>query len=224
MRISTWPKSERPREKLITKGAASLSDAELLAIFVRSGTRDKTALDIARDALNYFGDLRFLLDADQKKFCSLAGLGDAKYAELQAALEISRRYLFASLSSADIVSSIDQAKAYFTMKLRGAKHEIFACLFLDNQNQVISYEELFCGSINEAHIYPREVIKKVLQHNATSVIFAHNHISRIADPSLADREITRRLQKCLASIEVKILDHLIIGKEQVISFAEHGFL
>jgi DNA repair protein RadC len=222
MNIAHWPKAERPREKLLAHGAAALSDAELLAIFIRTGIKGKTAVDLARELLNNFGDLRSLLDADMKTLCQFRGLGIAKYAKLQASLEISRRYLFAELSYSDAISGTSSAKTYLAAKLRHATQEIFACLFLNSQNQVLAYEELFYGSINQAAVYPREIVRRALKHNAAAVIFAHNHFAAEAKPSEADKNITKKLKEFLLVIDVKLLDHLIIGKNTSISLAECG--
>lgn len=224
MNITDWPKAERPREKLLEHGAASLSDAELLAIFIHTGIKGKTAVDLARELLNSFGDLRSLLDADAKALCQFRGLGIVKYVKLQASLEISRRYLFAELDYSDAISGTSSAKAYLTSKLRHVTQEIFACLFLNSQNQVLAYEELFHGSINQAAVYPREIVRRVLKHNAAAVIFAHNHFAADAKPSEIDRNITKKLKEFLSVIDVKLLDHLIIGKNASISLAENGDL
>lgn len=222
--IKNWLPNERPREKLLLHGAKELSDAELLAIFIRNGVRGKTAIDLARELLQKFGNLRCLLDASEKEFCAGIGLGKAKYAELKAALEISQRYLMVTITREHIVNNAKAAELYLTAKLRNAAREIFACLFLDNCNRVICYEELFVGSISSAAVYPREVLKKALQHNAASVILAHNHTSGNPTPSLADKQITQQLKKSLGLIDIKVLDHIIIGEGEFISLAELGMI
>ncbi len=221
--IKHWPADERPREKLLLRGAEALSDAELLAIFLRTGTRGKTAVDLARELLHEFTGLRALFDADETRFCQANGLGQAKYTQMQAVLEMSRRYLRERMQRGDALTDPDAVRFYLTSKLRDAQSEIFACLFLDNRHRVIQYEELFYGTIDGASVHPREVVRKALQHNAAAVIFAHNHPSGVAEPSQADERITQKLKDALALIDVRVLDHFIIG-DQVVSFAERGLL
>lgn len=225
MPIKDWPLSERPRERLLNQGAFALSDAELLAIFLRTGIKGKTAVDLARDLLNEYGSLRALLEADSKRFQQSPGLGSAKYASLQAVLEMSRRHLRETLSRSDALTSPDLTRQYLTAQLRAYPHEVFACLLLDNQHRVIAFEELFQGTIDGANIYPREVVKKALNYNAAAVIFAHNHPSGCSTPSDADKKITLKLQQALNLIDIRVLDHFIIGDGQnAYSFAEHGLI
>jgi len=224
MPITDWPVDERPREKLLLRGATALSDAELLAIFLRTGTRGKTAVDIARELLAEFGGLRNLLSADANRFCRSPGLGPAKFALLQAALEVSRRHIGETLKRSDSLSSPNDTRNYLISQLRDLHYEVFACLFLDNRHRVIHYETLFNGTIDGASVHPREVVRKVLKHNAAAVIFAHNHPSGIAEPSDADKGLTRRLKQALSLIDVRVLDHFIIGDGQAVSFAERGLL
>lgn len=224
MAIKDWPAEQRPREKLLQRGAGALTDAELLAIFLRTGTHGKSAVDLARDLLGDFGSLRALLEADAKRFCQANGLGTAKYAQLQAVLEMARRHFLEILERGNVLDSPDATRAYLSAQLRGYDHEVFACLFLDNRNRVIRLEELFHGTVDNACVYPREVAKQALQHNATAVIFAHNHPSGIAEPSRADRAITEKLQQALALFEIRVLDHFIIGDGLPYSFAEHGLI
>ncbi len=223
MAITDWPQDQRPREKLLSKGSQSLSDAELLAIFLRTGMRGKTAVDLAQELLQGFQGLRQLLKADQQSFCQHAGLGPAKYAQLQAVLEMARRYLFENLQRGDTLSSPQDTRQYLSSQLRDYPHEVFAVLFLDQRHRVICFEELFRGTIDGASVYPREVVKKALQHNAAALIFAHNHPSGVAEPSQADEQITRRLIDALKLVDVRVLDHFIVGDE-VVSFAERGLL
>lgn len=223
MAITDWPQDQRPREKLLSKGSQSLSDAELLAIFLRTGMRGKTAVDLAQELLQGFQGLRQLLKADQQSFCQHAGLGTAKYAQLQAVLEMARRYLFENLQRGDTLSSPQDTRQYLSSQLRDYPHEVFAVLFLDQRHRVICFEELFRGTIDGASVYPREVVKKALQHNAAALIFAHNHPSGVAEPSQADEQITRRLIDALKLVDVRVLDHFIVGDE-VVSFAERGLL
>lgn len=224
MPISDWPEAERPREKLLQQGAASLSDAELLAIFLRTGVNGKTAVDLARDLLLAFNGLRPLLDAGQTELCGARGLGMAKFAQLRAALELGRRYLEATLRRDTVLNSPEHTRAFLKARLRPHAREIFACLFLDNRHRVISFDELFAGTIDGASVHPREVVKRALQHNAAAVILAHNHPSGVAEPSHADRAITLRLRDALALIDVRVLDHFVVGDAEVVSFAERGLL
>jgi DNA repair protein RadC len=223
MAISDWPAADRPREKLLAQGSAVLSDAELLAIFLRTGVRGKSAVDLAHDLITGFGGLRQLLQANQVDFCRHPGLGTAKYAQLQAVLEMARRYLGESLQRGEPLTSPHLTRQFLSQKLRDYAHEVFAVLFLDQRHRVICFEELFRGTIDGASVYPREVVKQSLQHNAAAVIFAHNHPSGVAEPSQADQHITRRLQDALALIDVRVLDHFVVGDE-VVSFAERGLL
>jgi len=222
--ISDWPYQERPREKLLAKGAAALSDAELVAIFLRSGVSGKTALDVGRELLANFDGLRGLLEASEHDLCRSAGLGPAKFAQLQAALELGRRHLNATLSRSDALTDVETTRKYLSARLRHRQHEVFACLFLDNRHRVIEFEELFQGSIASASVYPRQVVKRALHYNAAAVILAHNHPSGVADPSHADEEITRKLKQSLALIDVRVLDHFVVGDAETVSFSERGLL
>lgn len=222
--ISDWPEAERPREKLIAHGPAALSDAELLAIFLRTGVKGKTAVDLARDLLYEFGSLRPLLCADKKSFLQHAGLGPAKFAQLQAVLEMGRRHLYAEIQRGETLSDPHTTRRYLTSKLRDKQQEVFACLYLDNRHRVICFEELFYGTINGASVHPREVVKRALQHNAAALILAHNHPSGVADPSEADRHLTKRLQEALELVDVRVLDHIVIGDGESVAFAERGWL
>jgi DNA repair protein RadC len=224
MPITDWPADERPREKLLQKGPESLSDAELLAIFLRVGMKGKTAVDLARDLLAEFGSLRALLESDFARFSRCPGLGMAKYAQLQAVLEMARRHLKETLRRESALTSPDLTRRYLTSHLRGYGHEVFGCLFLDNQHRVIEFEELFQGTIDGASVYPREVVKKALAFNAAAVIFAHNHPSGVAEPSEADKHITARLKQALNLIDIRVLDHFIVGDGDAFSFAEHGLI
>ncbi len=224
MSITTWPVAERPREKLLQRGPAALSDAEILAIFLRTGVAGKSAVDLARDLLGEYGGLRGLLDADQASLCRHKGLGKSKFALLAAGLELGRRYLATTLDRSDALSSPADTRNFLRARLRGYPHEVFACLFLDNRHRVISFDELFTGTIDSASVHPREVVRRALQHNAAAVILAHNHPSGIAEPSHSDEAITRRLRDALALIDVRVLDHLVIGDSEAVSFAERGLL
>ena len=224
MSIKDWPSDERPREKLLQRGANALTDAELLAIFLRIGTHGKSAVDLARDLLSEFGSLQALLGADQDRFCQSHGLGQAKYAQLQAVLEIARRHFAEILRRGSALTSPDITRAYLSAQLRGHSYEVFACLFLDNQHRVIAWEELFRGTIDGASVYPREVAKRALFHHAAAVIFAHNHPSGVNEPSQADKHITDKLRQALALFDIRVLDHFIVGDGEPYSFAEHGLL
>ncbi len=224
MPIKDWPAGERPREKLLQQGPQALSDAELLAIFLRTGMRGKSAVDLARDLLSSYGGLRALLQADWRTFCQAPGLGMAKYSQLQAALEISRRYLLELLQREDVLTSPEVARSYLTARLRDRPHEVFACLFLDNRHRVICFEELFRGTIDGATVHPREVVKTALAHNAAAVILAHNHPSGVAEPSRADEMLTRRLKDALALVDIRVLDHIVVGEGNAVSLAERGLL
>lgn len=224
MSIKDWPADERPREKLLQRGVTALTDAELLAIFLRTGTPGKSAVDMARDLLSEYGSLQALLGADQQRFCQSNGLGDAKYAQLQAVLEMARRHFAEILQRGNALTSPDITRAYLSAQLRGYSYEVFACLFLDNQHRVIVWEELFRGTIDGASVYPREVAKKALFHHAAAVIFAHNHPSGINEPSQADRQITDKLKQALGLFDIRVLDHFIVGDGDPFSFAEHGLL
>ncbi|MGK0444090.1 MAG: DNA repair protein RadC [Bermanella sp.] len=224
MAITDWPVDERPREKLLTKGPDALSDAELLAIFLRTGISGMTAVDLARHLLQRFNGLRPLLEASQAEFCEHLGLGPAKFAQLQAVLEMARRHLLQGLDKPEAFTEPNAVRQYLTSRLRHLPHEVFACLFLDNQHRLISYDELFRGTIDGASVYPREVVKQVLSHNAAAVIFAHNHPSGIAEPSISDERITHKLQQALQLVDVRVLDHFIVGDNDVLSMAERGLL
>ncbi len=224
MAITDWAAQDRPREKLLQQGANALTDAELLAIFLRVGTRGKTAVDLAQDLLSEFGSLQALLSADHARFCQCRGLGDAKYAQLQAVLEMARRHSFEVLRRGHVLTSPDVTRAYLSAQLRGYDHEVFACLFLDNQHRMIELEELFKGTLDGAAVYPREVAKRALFHNAAAVIFAHNHPSGVNEPSAADKYITEKLVQALGLLNIRVLDHFIIADGRPYSFAEQGLL
>ncbi|PCK09969.1 MAG: hypothetical protein COA42_01540 [Alteromonadaceae bacterium] len=224
MAIHQWPEQDRPREKLLMHGAQALSDTELLAIFLRTGCVGKSAVDLARDLVHNFKGLRAMLEASQKEFCSHKGLGQATYAQLQAVLEISKRHMAEQLQQSPKINSCAAVKKYLIAQLRSKKTEVFAALFLDTQHQLIQFEILFTGTINSAAIYPREVVKRSLKHNASAVIFAHNHPSGHSKPSQADIAITERLKKALLLLDIKTLDHIIVADNNTYSFAEHGII
>jgi DNA repair protein RadC len=224
MAITDWPEAERPREKLLNQGAQSLSDAELLAIFLRTGAPGITAVDLARDLLCQFGGLRALLGASLPQFSHGRGLGPAKFTQLQAVLEMSRRHLQEALVRGEGLTSPQLTRQYLMSCLRDKQQEQFACLFLDSQHRVIKFETLFYGTIDAASVYPREVVKQCLHHNAAAVILAHNHPSGVAEPSEADQRITKRLVNALALVDIRVLDHFVVGDGELVSFAERGLL
>lgn len=222
--IREWPADERPRERLLKRGAAALTDAELLAIFLRTGVTGKSAVDLARDLLTEFHGLHGLMGASQQRFCTSKGLGEAKYTQLQAVLEMSRRYLREVLRRGDPLTSPAATRHYLKTQLYDYPYEVFACLFLDSRHRVIEYEEMFRGTIDGSSVHPREVVRRALHHNAAAVILAHNHPSGVSDPSQADTRITQRLRDALALVDVRVLDHFIIGDGEPCSFMEMGLL
>jgi DNA repair protein RadC len=224
MPITHWPINERPREKLLQQGPAALSDAELLAIFLRTGTPGNTALDIARQLLLTFGSLRKLLTCSESDFCALPGLGPVKYAQVQAVVEMGQRFLQETLTDKPVLSCQQSTRDYLTAKLRHLNHEVFYCLFLNSQNQLIACETLAEGSLQASRVYPREVVKRCLYHNASAVIFAHNHPSGHCQASAADLKLTQALQEALGLMDISVHDHLVIGDGEVFSFAERGWL
>lgn len=224
MGIKDWPPEERPREKLLIHGPHRLSDAEILAIFIRRGRSGSTAVDLARTALTRAGGLRSLLELDQHGLCELDGFGPATVAELRACLELGNRYLEARATRGDPLRNPGDTRTFLTARLRGYPYEVFACLLLDNRHRVIRYEELFRGTIDGASVPPREILRFALRHNAAAVIFAHNHPSGVSEPSQSDKMLTERLCRALSLIDIRVLDHLVIGDGEVSSFAELGLL
>jgi DNA repair protein RadC len=223
MAITDWPAEQRPREKLLQCGAEALSDAELLAIFLRTGIKGKTAVDLARELLEEYHGLRALLKADQQRFCQSKGMGPAKYVQLQAVIEMSKRFLSEKIDRGNAITNPETVQQYLLSRLRDYPYEVFACLFLDNRHHILKYEELFRGTIDGASVYPREVVRRAIHHNAAAIILAHNHPSGLTEPSQADIRITQKLKDALALIDVRILDHFIIG-DNVTSFAEQGLI
>jgi len=224
LRILDWPAAERPREKLLERGATSLSDAELLAIFLRTGVAGCSAVDLARRLLVEFGSLRSLLEADLETFCLHRGLGPAKFAQLQAVLEMGRRHLAEDMDRGPALESPQAVRDFLKARLRHEPHEVFACLFMDNRHRMLEFEVLFHGSIDSASVYPRQIVKRALAHNAAALILAHNHPSGICEPSHSDRLLTRRISDALALIDVRVLDHFIVGDGEPQSMAELGML
>ncbi|MGV6850657.1 MAG: RadC family protein [bacterium] len=224
MSIKEWPEQERPRERLLKFGAQSLSDSELLAIFLRTGIKGCSAVDLARTVLKNLGGVNGLLHANQKTFCQTHGMGPAKYAQLQAVLELANRYIGEDIKKKDIMDSPEKTRYFLNTRLRQEKNEVFAVLFLDNRHQVITYESLFNGSIDGASVYPRVVAQRALELNAAALILAHNHPSGINEPSQADKTLTKKLKITLAELDIRVLDHFIIGHGEAYSFAEHGLI
>ncbi|MES2353221.1 MAG: DNA repair protein RadC [Pseudomonadota bacterium] len=224
MAITDWPADDRPREKLLLKGPCALSDAELLAIFLRIGVAGKSAVDLARELLSKFGSLSNLFAAGEKEFCEVLGLGPAKFAQMKAVLEMARRGLQEELVTGDVLSSPKVVRDFLRLLLHGREEEIFVVIFVDAQNRVIASEELFRGTLTQASVYPREVIKRALHFNAASVIFAHNHPSGLAKPSHADESLTEILKRALMLVDMKVLDHFIVAGSAIMSFAEQGLL
>ena len=224
MAITDWPLDERPREKLLAKGPHSLSDAELVAIFLRTGIKGKSAVELARDQLLRFGSLSALAGAANALFCAEPGLGPAKYAQLQAALEIARRTLREKLKSGAALSAPGAVRDYLRLTLHGRPHEVFVVVFLDAQHRVVASEELFRGTLTQTSVYPREVVKRALHYNAAAVIFAHNHPSGVAEPSRADEALTVALKQALALVDVRVLDHFVVAGDGALSFAERGLI
>lgn len=224
MAIHHWPASEQPREKLLKYGSKMLSDAELLAIFLRTGVAGCSAVELARQLLVDYGSLRALFNATETEFCRARGLGPVKYVQLQAVLEMAKRYFWEELDELPTLTSAAQANDFIFAKMRDLHREVFSCLFLNSQNQVICYEELFFGTINQAPVFPRELAKKALSHNAAAIILAHNHPSGVAEPSKSDREITSLICDTMTLLDIRVLDHFVVGRSALYSFAEHGLL
>jgi DNA repair protein RadC len=224
MALRDWPEDERPREKLLAKGPESLSDAELVAIFLRTGVKGKSAVDLAHELIDRFGSLGGIAAADQAAFTEIGGLGNAKFVQLQAAVELVRRALTQEMRGTDNLGSPQAVRKYLRLLLEHKPVEVFVGIFLDAQNRLIAAEELFSGTLTQTSVYPREVVKSALRHNAASVIFAHNHPSGVAEPSRADEVLTQSLKQALALVDVRVLDHFIIGQAATLSFAERGLL
>lgn len=224
MSIADWPVSERPREKLLHGGPAALSDAELLAVFLRAGVAGKSALDLARDMIGDFGSLTRLLAATTDQLSRFKGMGNAKFAQLQAAQELTRRALAEEMTLRPSLTSIDTVRDYLRLTLAHRPYEVFYCLFLDARNRLLAAEELFRGSLTHTSVHPREVARQALMHNAAAVIVAHNHPSGHVQPSAADIEMTRVLVSALGLIDVNVLDHIVVAGNTTFSLAQHGLL
>ena len=224
MSIRDWPKNERPREKLIERGAQALSEAELLAVLLGSGVQGRSAVELARHLLMEFGSLRALFSLERARFMRQRGLGPTRYCVIQAALELGRRHYREAMCIGSVLTAPETTRAFLMTQLRDRSYEVFCCLYLDNRHRLISFEELFRGTIDGASVHPREVVKQALSHNAAALIFSHNHPSGIAEPSHADELITRRLKDALALVDIRVLDHFIVGDGTCMSFAERGLI
>ena len=224
MAIKDWPEGERPRERLVAHGAQALSDAELIAVILGTGTTGRSALDLAREALTRFGGLSGLLASGPDELGTIDGLGPAKSAQLQAVLELARRSLREEIRRDPALSSPDKVRDYLKMTLAHREHEVFMALFLDAQNRLLTADELFRGTLTQTSVYPREVVKRALAVNAASVIFAHNHPSGVAEPSRSDELLTASLRQALGLVDVRVLDHLIVAGSSTVSFAKRGLL
>lgn len=224
MTIKDWPESERPRERLLAHGPGTLSEAELLAVFLRTGVQGQTAIEVARHAIDRFGGLNGLLSAPHGDLRKLAGFGPAKCAQLHAVLELARRALREEVRRDTVLNTPGKVRDYLQLMLRNERQEVFVALFMDAQNRLIADEPLFRGTLTQTSVFPREVVKQALRHNAGAVIFAHNHPSGLAEPSRADELLTRALKDALALVDVRVLDHVIVAGAASVSFAERGLL
>jgi DNA repair protein RadC len=224
MKITNWPKYERPREKLLQFGAETLSDAELLAIVLHTGLKGKNAVELARETLDSYGSVRGLMNASKAQFTATLGFGVAKYATLTACFELTKRSLAENLRKPHSFTQADAASTSLLAELRDKPHEVFSMLLLDSQHQLIAFRHMFRGTINSAAVYPRELVKQALEDNAAAVILAHNHPSGVAEPSQADIQITQRIKRAMELIDVRVLDHFVIGDGTAVSFAQRGLL
>ena len=222
MGIEDWPEQTRPRERLVREGAQALSDPELLALLLRVGVRGKSAVELGRDILQHFGSLHGLFGASLDDVSEVHGLGMAKYAQLQAVMELARRAIAEQLQSGEAFGSPELVKRYLRIKLGGQRHESFVVLFLDVKNRLIADRELFRGTLTQTSVYPREVVVEALSRNAAAVILAHNHPSGLPEPSEADLRLTQALVQALGLVDIRVLDHFIVAGPLVHSFAEHG--
>lgn len=222
--IRYWPDEERPRERLLNHGPSTLSDAQLLAIFLRTGTRGQTAVDVAHSILNNHGSLANFLNLAPQQACNTVGLGPAKFATLQAALELSRRYLLSEMQDQPVLASTTQMQDFIALSLRNRSRECFGALLLNNQHQALHFEIIFEGTHNKAAVYTRDIIKAALDHNASAVVIAHNHPSGSITPSSSDIQITQTIKKALHLVDIALLDHIIVGANRTSSFAELGLL
>lgn len=224
MSLTTWPSHERPRERLLAHGAAALSDAELVAVFLGTGTASRDVVALARDCLGAAGGLARLLRAPRDRFCAIDGLGTARYAQLQAVLEMCRRALAETMMERPLFESPDAVRDYLRLTIGALPHEVFFVLFVDAQHRLVAAETLFRGTLAQTSVHPREVVKRALEHNAAAVVFAHNHPSGLAEPSRADELLTTALKNALALVDIRTLDHFIVAGTAIYAFSEHGLL
>lgn len=224
MSIRHWPKAERPRERLIEQGAHALSDGELLAVLIGCGNRGRSAVDLARELIAQFGSLRELLSADSRTCLEQHGIGPARYASLQAALELARRHYRETMQLGNALRRPEEVRTFLLAQLRDRPYEMFCCLYVNEAHRFIAFEELFRGSYNISTVYQREVVRQCLTHNAAAVIVAHNHPTGVAEPSEGDLAVTRRLKQVLKGVDVELLDHIIVGDSRCFSFAERGLV
>jgi DNA repair protein RadC len=224
MSIVHWPEYDRPREKLLMRGESALTDAELIAIFLRTGTRGKSAVDIARQLLDEFGGIKNLMQAPRMTLTHRQGIGQSKFAALKAAVELGRRCLTHPAEDGDKLNSSSKTRLMIADQLRHHTSEVFACLFMDIHLRLIRFDELFYGTVHEAVVYPREIVRRGLLYNAARIILAHNHPSGIALPSDADKMVTNNIKQALALVDMKLIDHIIVGRTDTFSFAEAGLI
>ena len=224
MSIRDWPKADRPRERLLADGPEQLSDSELLGIVLRTGFRGRSAIHVARDLLVRFGGLRELVAAPRSAVCATPGMGEAQFAAIQAIAELGRRHQGAAMQRGEVIDGPARMRRFLRARMRDYPSEVFACVFLDNRHRVIQFDRVFQGTVDGASVHPRELVRRCIAVNAAAVVAAHNHPSGVAEPSAADRAITRRLRDALALIDVRLLDHLIVGDEEVFSLAERGLM
>ncbi len=224
MSIAGWAPGEGPRDKLLERGEGALSDAELLAVLLNTGHRDCSALELSHRLLGQFGGLAGVIKADRRRLLACPGVGLAKYAQLRGALELARRQALQAVCVGDVLSSPGETRRFLQYHLGTRSREVFSCIFLDSQHRVLRCEDLFLGTLDGAAVYPREVAVRALQYSAAAVIFAHNHPSGVAEPSSADRRITERLCAALGLLDIRVLDHIIVGSGRAFSFAEEGLL
>ena len=224
MSIAKWAVGEGPRDKLLERGENALSDAELLAVLLHTGHRNCSALGLARKLIAQFGGLAEVMRADRASLVACPGVGPAKYAQLRVALELARRQAMQDIGRSDVLSSPQETRRFLQYHLGSREREVFSCIFLDSQHRILRCEDLFLGTLDGAAVYPREVAVRALQYSAAAVIFAHNHPSGVAEPSSADRRITERLCAALGLLDIRVLDHIIVGRGREFSFAEEGLL
>jgi len=224
MRIGQWPENDRPRERMLARGATALSDAELVALLLRTGVAGESALDLARDAIDRFGGIAGLLAAPATELATVRGFGPARCAAVASVIELARRSLVQEAAARDALTSPQAVRDYLRLTLDGRPYEVFVGLFLDSQNRVLGAEELFRGTLAQTSVYPREVVKAALARNAAAMIFAHNHPSGVAEPSRADELLTQALKQALALVDIRTLDHFVVAGGRLTSFAERGLL